>query len=128
MLPLIEKLFQIHVRKVQLLSSFSKILHFESQKFDKKIKRMNSVNQLILDKSMNGGEGTILNLIEGELFDELEISTLVSSNDLAFAFEDKRLYKIVSKLSAKQKDILYLLFIGIVPANLSQPAIRKCQD
>ena len=63
---MIEKLFQIHVRKIQLLSYFSKVLHFESQKYDKKIRHMNSVNQLILDKNVNEGEGTVLDLIEGE--------------------------------------------------------------
>ncbi|MEY9980608.1 DUF3238 domain-containing protein [Lysinibacillus sp. RC79] len=39
---MIEKLFQIHVRKIQLLSYFSKVLHFESQKYDKKIRHINS--------------------------------------------------------------------------------------
>lgn len=104
---IIENLFQIHVRKVQLLSYFSKILHFESQKYDKKIRHMNSVNQLILDKNVNGGEGTVLDLIEGEQpFEQLEFST-----DLELVFEDKLLYKIVSSLSPRQKDILHLLYV-----------------
>lgn len=108
---IIEKLFQIHVRKIQLLSYFSKVLHFESQKYDKKIRHINSVNQLILDKSMDG-DGTILDLIEGEqLFGESDIPTPVSSSDLPSFFEDKHLYEIVSALSSKQKDVLHLLFV-----------------
>lgn len=104
---MIEKLFQIHVRKIQLLSYFSKILHFESQKYDKKIRHINNVNQLILDKNVNDGEGTVLELIEGEQpFDELEFST-----DLELVFEDKHLYKIVSNLSSRQKDVLLLLYV-----------------
>lgn len=109
---MIEKLFQIHVRKIQLLSYFSKVLHFESQKYDKKIRHMNSVNQLILDKNVNEGEGTVLDLIEREQpLDELEFSIPVSSYDLELVFEDKHLYKIVSSLSPRQKDVLHLLFV-----------------
>jgi len=109
---MLEKLFQIHVRKMQLLSYFSKVLHFESQKYDKKIRHMNSVNQLILDKNVNDGEGMVLDLVEGEQpFDELEFLTPVSSYDLEFVFEDKHLYEIVSNLSPKQKNVLHLLFV-----------------
>lgn len=115
---MIEKLFQIHVRKIQLLSYFSKVLHFESQKYDKKIRHMNSVNQLILDKNVNDGERTILDLIEDEQsFDELEFSIPVSSYDLELVFEDKHLYKIVSSLSPRQKNILHLIFVERLTEN-----------
>lgn len=119
---MIEKLFQIHVRKIQLLSYFSKVLYYESQKYDKKIRHMNSVNQLILDKNVNEGEGTVLDLIEGEQsLDELEFSTPVSSYDLELVFEDKHLYEIVSSLSPRQKDVLHLLFVeGLTESEAAQ--------
>lgn len=108
----IEKLFQIHVRKIQLLSYFSKVLYFESQKYDKKVRRINSVNQLILDKDVNDGEGTLLDLIESENpIDELVFVTSIDPEDLEFIFEDKTLHEIVSKLSPRQKVILHLIYV-----------------
>lgn len=108
----LEKLFQIHVRKVQLLSYFSKVLHFESQKYDKKIRHVNSVNQLILDKNVNDGGSHFRDLIGSERpFDEFKFATPIGSEDLELVFEDKQLYEIVSKLSAKQKEVIYLIFV-----------------
>ena len=107
----IEKLFQTHVYKVQLLTYFSKILHFESQRFDKKIRHLHTTQPLILDKSMNDGETTLLDLI-GESQASYEYQTpLIDSNNLTSLFEDKLLHDIISQLSAKQKEILYLLYI-----------------
>ncbi|MGE7844129.1 sigma factor-like helix-turn-helix DNA-binding protein [Lysinibacillus sp. NPDC093712] len=108
---LIEKLFKIHGRKIQLLSYFSQTLIFESQKFDKKIRQNSKLNQLILDKNVDGGS-KLLDLIPDEQnLHDFEFSTPVESCKLEIIFEDKQLYEIVSRLSAKQKEILYLLFV-----------------
>lgn len=108
----IEKLFRIHVRKIQLLSYFSKTLHFESQKFDKKLRKKNFVQQLILDKEATYGEDKIIDLIQIEdTSDVLDFGAFVQSNDIENFFEDKLLYKIISKLSLKQKEILHALFV-----------------
>ena len=114
----IEKLFQTHVYKVQLLTYFSKILHFESQRFDKKIRHLHTTQPLILDKNMDDGETTLLDLI-GETQTSYEYrslgSTLTDPNNLTSLFDDKLLHDIISKLSAKQKEILYLLYIEGIP-------------
>lgn len=109
----IESLFRIHVRQIQLLSYFSKTLHFESQKFDKRIRRNNSVNQLILDKESSDGKSKIIDLIQDEdKNDILEFNYFVEFSELEKLFEDKLLYKIVSKLSLKQKNVLYAIFVN----------------
>lgn len=99
---IIERLFQIHVRKIQLLSYFSKTLYFESQKYDKKIRHINSVSQLDFEKNLIEGESLVLDLI-GRI--------PVNSHNLEFIFEDKHLYEIVSSLSPVQKSVLHLLFV-----------------
>lgn len=108
----IEKLFSIHVRKLQLLSYFSRILYFESQRYDKKIRRNNNLYQLVLDKDTNDGEGRIVDLIQDETIGEdLE---LIASSDFTYLeaiFEDKQLHNIVSNLNQKQKDLIHSLFV-----------------
>lgn len=107
----IEKMFQIHVYKIQLLTYFSKILHFESQRFDKKIRHLHKTQALILDKNIDDGETTFLDLIGESQACYNYCSTLIDSNNLTSLFEDKLLHDIISKLSTKQKKILYLLYI-----------------
>lgn len=117
---MIEKLFQIHVRKIQLLTYFSKTLHFEAQKFDKKIRHLSQTNPLILDRNVNNREGISLDFIEESQF-LYEYNSLVNSYDLEFIFEDKHLYKIISELSTKQKKILYLLYVdGLTEIEIAQ--------
>ena len=108
----IENLFQIYVRKIQLLTYFSKVLYFESQKYDKKTRRIAQNNALILDKSVNDSKVTVLDLIgETQPFYELDFSSPINPHDLEFLLEDKHLYQIISKLSVKQKEILYLIYV-----------------
>lgn len=108
----IEKLFNIHVRKLQLLSYFSRILYFESQRYDKKIRRNNNLYQLVLDKDMNDGEGRIVDLIQGETIGEnLELTASTDFTYLETIFEDKQLHNIVLNLNQKQKDLIHSLFV-----------------
>ena len=109
---IIEKMFQIHSRKIQLLSYFSQTLTFESQKFDKKIRQQSKLNQLILDKNIHNGEDKLLDLVADKRnYCDFESNTIIESCKLEMIFEDKQLYDIVSRLSAKKKEILYLLFV-----------------
>jgi DNA-directed RNA polymerase specialized sigma subunit len=132
---LIEKLFQIHGRKIQLLSYFSQTLTFESQKFDKKIRHNRKLNQLILDKKIDGG-GKLLDFIPDEQnLHDFEIHTPVESCELEMIFEDKQLYEIVSRLSSKQKEILYFLFVKewtegelAMELGVSKQAINKIKN
>ncbi|WP_341300663.1 sigma factor-like helix-turn-helix DNA-binding protein [Lysinibacillus sp. FSL H8-0500] len=115
----IEKLFKIHVRKIQLLSYFSRVLYFESQRYDKQIRHNNKINQLILDNDLNNGENKFIDLIPDESIHDDEHSTDFAH--LEVIFEDKQLYNIVSKLSPKKKHILHSLFIE----NLTEEEVSK---
>lgn len=109
---IIESLFQVHVRKVQLLTYFSKILHFESQRFDMKVRKLHQTNPLILDKGINDEEGSIVHLI-GEETPAYELSFVSDTHPYNFTniFEDEALYRTISKLSERQKEVLYLLYV-----------------
>ena len=109
---LLEKSFQIHVRKFQLLSYFSQTLFFESQRYDKKIRRNKNLYQLVLDKDASSGESKIVDMIPDEKTkDGFEIMSYNSLTHLELVFEDKQLYEIVSNLTQRQKDIVYAVFI-----------------
>ncbi|TKI71642.1 sigma-70 family RNA polymerase sigma factor [Lysinibacillus mangiferihumi] len=133
---MIEKMFQIHGRKIQLLSYFSKTLTFESQKFDKKIRHNNKWNQLILDQNIDERGGKFLDLVADEqCYYDVEFNTPVESSELEMIFEDKQLYDIVSTLTEKQKKILYLLFVKnwteeelAIELGVSKQAINKVKN
>ncbi|MFJ7667535.1 sigma factor-like helix-turn-helix DNA-binding protein [Lysinibacillus sp. NPDC097195] len=135
---MIEKIFQIHVKKIQLLSYFSKTLTFESQKFDKKNRHNNKLNQLILDKNIDDGDGggKLLDLIADERnYYDFVFNTPIEPSKLEMIFEDKQLYEIVSTLSAKQKEILYLIFVKewteeelALELGVSKQAINKVKN
>lgn len=110
---ILEKMFQIHVRKFQLLSYFSQTLFFESQRYDKKIRRNNNLYQLVLDKDTSFGESKIVDTIPDEnTKDNFEIIASKNFTHLELVFEDKQLYEIASNLTQRQKDIIHAVFIG----------------
>lgn len=118
----IEKLFKIHVRKIQLLSYFSRVLYFESQRYDKKIRHNNRVNQLTLDNDINDGENKFIDLIPDEsIRDDSEWIYSTEFAHLEVIFEDKQLYNIVSKLGQKKKHILHSIFVD----NLTEEEVSK---
>lgn len=117
----IEKLFKIHVRKIQLLSYFSRVLYFESQKYDKKIRDHNQVNQLTLDSDINDGENKLIDLVPDESIDDESEWMYSDFAHLEVILEDKQLYNIVSKLSPKKKYILHAIFID----NLTEEEVSR---
>ena len=117
----IERLFKIHVRKIQLLSYFSHVLYFESQRYDKQIRHNNQVNQLTLDKGLNDGENKFIDLIPDESIDNDSEWIHSDFTHLEVIFEDKQLYNIVSKLGSKKKYILHSIFVD----NLTEEEISK---
>lgn len=117
----IEKLFKIHVRKLQLLSYFSRVLYFESQRYDKQIRRNNRFNQLTLDSNINDGENRFIDLIPDESIDDDSEWIYSDFAHLEVIFEDKQLYNIVSKLGQKKKYVLHSIFVD----NLTEEEISK---
>lgn len=117
----IERLFKIHVRKIQLLSYFSRVLYFESQRYDKKIRHNNRVNQLTLDNDINNGENKFIDLIPDESIDDDSEWIHSDFTHLEVIFEDRQLYNIVSNLGPKKKYILHSIFVD----NLTEEEISK---
>ncbi|MCM0627117.1 DUF1492 domain-containing protein [Lysinibacillus sp. OL1_EC] len=117
----IEKLFKTHVRKIQLLSYFSRVLYFESQKYDKKIRHNNRVNQLTLDSDINDGENKLIDLVPDESIDDESEWMYSDFAHLEVILEDKQLYNMVSKLSPKKKYILHAIFID----NLTEEEVSR---
>ena len=103
----LETNFEMYVVKIRLLAYFSQSIYFASQKYDKKQRQYNIQNQLILDKAFDEEGETLLSslteLIEGE--------ELPNYSELEKYFEDEVLYKAISKLNLKQKEILYLSYV-----------------
>lgn len=133
---LIEKHFEIHVKKIQIFSYFSKIFYFESQRFDKKIRKISTRNPLILDKDFDDSNTSPLDLIKSERSDNyFENVTSIDFRKMENLFEDKTLYKIVSNLSLKQKEILYSIYVkGLtedavaIQLSVTKQAINKTKN
>lgn len=119
---IVEDRFKLHAKKIKILSYFSKVLFFEAQHFDKKIRDNSNKSQLIID-SENFNEDSIF--LDSLILNN-EIPTFVDTignapDELENLFEDKQLYKIISELSSKNKDLLYLLYVK----ELSESEVAK---
>lgn len=110
---ILEKSFKMYSLEVRLLAYFSKSIYFAAQKYDKKERQINKSNQLILDKPLNDDGETLLNLIGDEecILDENAEEISIDFSNLENYFEDEFIYKSVSQLNLKQKEILYLAYV-----------------
>lgn len=105
----LEKMFQIHVRKIQLLSYFSRVLYFESQRYDQKVRQRNSFCQLILDKDLNEDDVRMVDMIP--VSNDFQVATSTDAACLEEFFEDEKLCLIIYNLTPKQKNIIHALFL-----------------
>jgi RNA polymerase sigma factor (sigma-70 family) len=97
-------------------------LYFESQRYDKQIRRNNRFNQLTLDSDNKDGESRFIDLILDEsIRDDPEFIYSTEFGHLEVIFENKQLYNIVSKLSQKKKHILHSIFVE----NLTEEEVSK---
>ena len=98
----VEKAFRTHVMKVKFLSYFSKVLFYEAQRFDKKIRTTHLLPLLATD------EDEIISFSIHPIYTENENNKSFKLEDY---FEDERLYNIISTLSNNNKKILYWLYV-----------------
>ncbi|WP_332647284.1 hypothetical protein [Lysinibacillus sp. 54212] len=103
----IEQHFKEHVKKMKILSYFSKVLFFEAQRFDRKIRYVSNKNPLILD----GDDSIFLEIIASQNDNDSFDSSLENAEQLQILFEDKHLFNIISNLNSKNKELLYLLYV-----------------
>lgn len=108
---IIEYHFSQHFRKIQILSYFSKTLHFDAQRFDKKLRGQTEKYPLILNQE-NGLEDIILvEISEDDTFINYENLTVDSYENLTEIISSKKLYTIIDSLKPKNKELLYLLYV-----------------
>lgn len=108
----IENKFKLHSKKIQILTYFSKVLFFEAQHFDKKIRANSNINQLIINGDNVNEDANFLDSLDNVIHSfENSIEIEIAPDELENFFEDKQLYQIISQLSAKNKELLYLLYV-----------------
>jgi RNA polymerase sigma factor (sigma-70 family) len=106
---IIETHFTTYVKKIKILTYFSKVLHFEAQRFDKKIRNLSNSNFQYTDGLK---EDTVLYEALPSNHDRSPFDAqLKNAQQLENLFEDKHLYTIISDLNPKNKKLLYLLFV-----------------
>lgn len=113
----LEKEFKKYYLKIVVVSYFSKTLYHAAQKFDKKIRKYQSFKRDLLEQK------------EGLYVENIDIN---DPNNIANLFADKNIYKAINKLTGRQKQILYLLYvknmteIEVASAlDISQQAVNK---
>ncbi|MGE7839075.1 sigma factor-like helix-turn-helix DNA-binding protein [Viridibacillus arvi] len=130
---IIEKRFEYHAKKIHVFSYFTKILLYESRRFDIKNRRLANQNLLVLDKDIDDSNESLLDLLESRSIEE--DSDYFTYTTLEETIEDKHLHSIVSSLSVKQKEILYLIYIKnldeetiAVRLDITKQAVNKTKN
>lgn len=110
----LEKAFQLYFLKIRLLQYLSKSIHFAAQNFDKKHRKIKEHNQLILDKPLNEDGETLLNNLNSEsYYKNFDEEVIRDYQNIESYFTDQIISEAVSKLTSRQKQILYLSFVKI---------------
>lgn len=92
--------------QIRLLSYFSKSLHFLAQNFDKKIRDRNNQMFLVL---VDSDEGMSLAKLPDE--ESLHHEFSFDLERVEDYFEHEIIYNVVTKLTLKQKQIVYLCYV-----------------
>lgn len=125
----LEEQFKNFVIKIKAISYFSKVLYFEAQRFDKRLRDNSKRGILILDNEeinddiqFNESNNMLLETVEQFLGD----------TNIEDFILDEKLFDIVSTLSDKNKELLNLLFVSdldekeiAIQLGISQQAVNK---
>lgn len=117
-MELLEKEFKKYYSKIVLVSYYSKTLYYAAQKYDQKIRRYQSFTEELLDQN------------EDSFY--VENTNITDSENIANYFADENFYKAINKLTDRQKQIVYLLYIKEMTEieaasimGISQQAVNK---
>lgn len=103
----IELLFQKHFNKIQILSYFSKFLHFEAKRFDQKTRANQKKENLILGEQSEMSQSKVSS-------DEEWIEDLIkprSYKNIELYFNKEELFQSARTLTDRQKYVLYYLYV-----------------
>ncbi|WP_214483059.1 sigma factor-like helix-turn-helix DNA-binding protein [Bacillus sp. SM2101] len=128
----LENNFNEYYFKVRILAYFNKYLQFNAIKYDAKQRKQQQRFQLILDKSIDEENNTILDNIADENsninIEEIEISV----NDFV---KNTKLRNAVNTLTIQQKQVLYLYYVDELKdveiakkLHVSRQSITKCRN
>lgn len=104
----IDKAFYSHYLKVKKIKYVSTLIYFFSVDFDKKQRRYQNHNPLILDRDIsNGVEATLKEIIP----DNKQLTDHVFGTTLIDHIENEKLAKALKKLTEKQLQVLELIYL-----------------
>lgn len=107
----VEGVFQKHYERVQKTKYISNLIYFFSVDFDKKQRKLNDRNLLILDKSTSYDTKTT---VKETILDESQEIKL-SEKNLLDEVENEKLIKALKTLTDKQLLILNLIYLQELP-------------
>jgi RNA polymerase sigma factor (sigma-70 family) len=131
---LLNKKYKKFAKTIRAISYLNKTIHFESKKMDQRIRIHNQRFQLILDKPTTKEDNTnLVDLVVDESiekqFDE------ITSEQLEDYINNPNVANSIKKLTEKQKNILYLLYVKNLKANeiakitkVSQQSVSKTKN
>ena len=124
----IEFLFQKHMKKIQLIGYYSKVLKYEAQRFDRKT-RHSKQTQIAASDILEYGENSLKTTYNENFYFEKDINDFQQLENI---FEDERISKIISNLTDKKKKILFLIYVKELKEsevakllNISKQAVNK---
>src|SRR5699024_2929161 len=104
----VDKAFRSYYLKVKKIKYVSNLIYFFSIDFDKKQRKHQNNQSLILDKNItNEAETTFKELIP----DKKQSTDNIFGSSLIDHIEDKRLAKALKKLTEKQLQVLELIYL-----------------
>ncbi|MEK7019330.1 sigma-70 family RNA polymerase sigma factor [Bacillus sp. FSL R9-9410] len=111
---LLDNAFKSHYKRVKIINYVSKLIHFYSIDFDKKINLNNSRNILNLDTPIednHGNQASRYDVLTSENEDTIYNNIIEVEGDLREHLSNEELYIEFKKLSEKQIKILNLFYI-----------------
>lgn len=103
----IEERFKFHVVKIKILKYFANVMHFEAQRFDKKIRNIANKNLLIFDSDVSD---VLVEQLEerNSTHDTIDFSNnYLGIQDM---LENEELFNIINSLKPKDNELLYMIY------------------
>jgi RNA polymerase sigma factor (sigma-70 family) len=123
--------FNLYYYKIRLISYLSKLIYFEAINYDKNARKIAYNFPLILDKTSKHGETSLVE----QLSDSNIKPDFIEYIKMEDHISDYNLFKAITKLTDRQKEILFLTFIKDLNdtevaqiLRISQQAVTKTKN
>lgn len=124
----LDHLFKEYNFNARFTAFISSTLYFNAINYDKRHRRDNGRFLLTMDRPLNGEEYTSFkDLVEDEN-SEVHLNEIFNSRNIEDYIEDPVLYKAVTQLSIKQKEVIHLYYVtGLTDTEISK-VLNKSQQ